>query len=357
MRGAGGSGNSAAGKLPESDWNRAVRRLLRPILALIVLAAMAWYVWSARATLKSVLHFKLAYAPAMLAVPLASLAVNGYIGRLLVAEFGVRLTFTEWYGLALVNALGNYLPLPQGGAMARGVYLKRVHGLPYLTYAATLLVTYASALALAGFLGLAGLVVLTAKGRVIAWPLWVAFGVLASAAVLFTPLIRFIPLPGRARKFQDGLTTLRRHHLLRTIMALQCVQFSLTATGLWLAIRALPMPDNHHVTWLTALMMGLMSAASGVINVTPGNVGVEQGAVEVTARMLHLKLRPSYGFAASCLFRAMAVVVVFVLAPAYSAVLSRRKSVEGGGTSAGGGEAVQPSTPGAAAAADVGSRV
>ena len=106
---------------------------------------------------------------------------------------------------------------------------------------------------------------------------------------------------------------------------------------------------RSHVTWLSTLMMGLISAASGVINVTPGNVGVEQGAAEITSRLLHMRIAPTYGFAASCLFRAMAVIVVFILAPVFSAILARRRPVEPSSRpSASAAEAVQISGSGTA---------
>ena len=270
--------------------------------------------------LDKVKGFDLTYLLPMLAVPLASLGVNGLIGRDLVAEFGVKLDPLEWYGLSTVQALGNYLPVPQAGAVARGVYLKRVHLLPYSTYAATVVVTYVSSLALSGLVGLAGLIVLTALGRPSPWLLWLAFAGLSTAVFMFTPAAKLLPVPKRLAAFDTGLAQLRRHHVLARIILNQAMMIALTTTGLWLACRALP--GGQGVTWLMALMLGLMVMASGVINVTPGNVGVEQGAAEMTARLLHVP--PMLGFLASALFRLMAVLVVFVIGPIFWASLARR---------------------------------
>src|SRR2546423_11023733 len=112
-------------------------RMIRALVLLAILAGLGWYVWHARGDLKKIRHFDLSYTFPMVLVPLASLAANGLIGRDLAAEFAVRLRPMEWYGLSTVNALGNYLPLPQAGTLARGVYLKKVHQLPYASYAAT----------------------------------------------------------------------------------------------------------------------------------------------------------------------------------------------------------------------------
>src|SRR4051794_39868316 len=106
-----------------------MKHALRFTAGALVLAALAWYVYHIRHHLTGLLHVHPKYLLPMILVPLASLAVNGWIGRDLAAEFGAKLRFVEWYGLAVVNSLANYLPLPQAGAMARGVYLKRVHNL------------------------------------------------------------------------------------------------------------------------------------------------------------------------------------------------------------------------------------
>src|SRR4051794_39931000 len=101
-----------------------MKRSVRWLLMGVVLAALGWYVWHARHALEIVRQFDLRYLAPMLLVPLASLWVNGSVGRALAGELGVRLGGLESYALSTVNALGNYLPVPQAGAVARGVYLK-----------------------------------------------------------------------------------------------------------------------------------------------------------------------------------------------------------------------------------------
>jgi hypothetical protein len=220
-----------------------------------------------------------------------------------------------------VHALGNYLPVPQAGALARGVYMKRVHDLPYGTYAATVVVTYVSAMALYGMVGLTGLAALAVRGgRTAPWPLWVVFAGLAGTVLMFTPISARVPLPGRLAGFRDGVVRLGRHHVLGRIVALQLALTCLTATGLWLA--CLSLPGGEGVTWFAALMMGLMILASGIANVTPGNLGVEQAAAMVTAHLL--AIRPEVGFLASTLFRVMAIAATFVVGPVLAHWLSKR---------------------------------
>ena len=296
--------------------------LYRTVLAMAVLAGLGWYIWHARHQLAVVFHINARYLFPMILVPLVSLGANGLIGRELVAEFGVKLSPKEWYGLAVVNSLGNYLPLPQAGAMARGMYLKRVYGLSYVTYGATLVVTYVSAVALYGILGLIGLGVLAILGRPTPLFLWVIFAALTGSLLLFTPAVRYLPLPRRLVEVRTHLKSLHHPHLLRRIILLQTLLVALTTTGLWLACQTLP--DGHEVTWPVALMLGLMILASGIVNVTPGNIGVEQGVAEVSARLFHIA--PNIGFLGSALFRAVAVMTILVIGPVFSGWLARRKA-------------------------------
>ena len=79
------------------------------------------------------------------------------------------------------------------------------------------------------------------------------------------------------------------------------------------------------MTWPVALMLGLMILASGIVNVTPGNIGVEQGVAELSARLLHIA--PHVGFLGSALFRAVSVVTILAIGPVFSVLLARRKAV------------------------------
>ena len=83
---------------------------------------------------------------------------------------------------------------------------------------------------------------------------------------------------------------------------------------------------GESVTWAQGAMLGLIMLASGVANVTPGNVGVEQFAAEVTGRLLGL---PEHvGLAASAVFRAVSLGVTLVVGPVFSAVLAKRNKRE-----------------------------
>jgi hypothetical protein len=61
------------------------------------------------------------------------------------------------------------------------------------------------------------------------------------------------------------------------------------------------------------LVLGLLMLASGVAKVTPGNVGIEQGAAMWGAHLMGVEA--TLGLLASALFRVCAAAVVFSVGP------------------------------------------
>jgi uncharacterized protein (TIRG00374 family) len=139
--------------------------------------------------------------------------------------------------------------------------------------------------------------------------------------VLFTPLSRLVPLPRRLAGFRKAIHTLGRHHVLAKIVVLQLAMVALTATGIWVAFLALR--NGQGVTWVAGLLVALTIMASGVISITPGNLGVEQFVAMGTAHLLGVD--DKLALAASALYRAMAVVVVFAIGPMLTAWLARQR--------------------------------
>jgi len=282
----------------------------------VVATVIVWYLYARGEEFKLLLEFDVRYAPLMFLVLLLAMALNGLIMRLLVLQFGVRLRFQEWYGLTVLQAFSNYLPVPQAGAVARGLYLKKVHGLDYASFTATFVVTHLQFLATVGILGIAALGVLSASARPAPWPLWLLFFGLSLVAFLLAPHTWSLPVIRRWNTFVEGLNTLRRHHLVFQVLGKQLLFIFLGATGLWLAFMSLGRP----VAWAASLLLSLVVYASGIINITPGNLGIAESAAWVTAYLLQGDADEAV--VAYTLFRLMSVIITFGLAPLFLARLS-----------------------------------
>jgi uncharacterized membrane protein YbhN (UPF0104 family) len=297
------------------------RRVIQWAGLIALVALGAWYVTGHAGELRQIRAFQPAYLAPLIGVHLAALALNGWMNRKLVAELGPRLRIVEWYGLAAVNALANYLPLPQAGAAVRGAYLKRLHGLSYRHYAATVLFTYVLTFVLIGLVGLLGLAHVQASGgRISPW-LWVVFVGMASLALLLVPgVTRLVPSGRWLGAFIEGYRTLGSAGTIGQIVFWKLTLIAVNATGLWLAYRSIGRP----APWAGTLLVSLTATASGVANVTPGNAGTAEAAAWVCARWVGSDA--DLAVTVYLVYRLTAALVIFSLGPLFVIVLNSRLS-------------------------------
>ena len=291
-------------------------RILRATLMLLVLLAMGWYLYAHGEEFLLLREFDIRYLFPMLCVPLVGLVLNGLIMRLLVFSFGVQLTFLEWYGLTALHAFGNYLPIPQAGSLARGLYLKKRHRLDYSSFSATVLVTYVQFLVSAGMLGLLTAALMGVWGQGVPLSLWLLFAALTATAVILTPARWRLPLGRRLQPFLHAIEILRQRRVVFQVALYQVLFIGISAVGLWLAFLSLGRP----VSLLASLLLTLVITASGIVNVTPGNLGVSESAAWITAHLIRANAHEAV--VAYALFRVMAVLIVLVLTPFFASRLS-----------------------------------
>lgn len=292
--------------------------------ALAVIALCVWFVRKNLDKLAQLTRLDLRLIPALVGVHLCAMLLNGWINRSLIKRLGVRLPFSHWFGLSAVNALANYLPLPQGGAITRGVYLKRLHGLGYRRYAASVLYTYVMRMVLIGIAGVAVLARTAMKRGGTSWVLWVVFGGLACSALLLWPRVARL-LPGEKLKpLAEGYREFGSWRLLGRMWGLNVVVVAMNGTGLWLAYRAI----GQLVGWLDSLLVSLGTMASQVVNVTPGNIGAAEGAAYVAAQLFGLD--GAQAVIAFIVYRATSALVIFAVGPVFLGVLSHAVARTGG---------------------------
>jgi uncharacterized membrane protein YbhN (UPF0104 family) len=91
---------------------------------------------------------------------------------------------------------------------------------------------------------------------------------------------------------------------------------ALNMFGLWLTFASLERP----VSATASALVSLMSMASGIINLTPGNLGVAESAAWITAQMSGGNAQVAV--VAFTVFRLMSMVVIFGLTPVFTSRLS-----------------------------------
>lgn len=254
-------------------------------------------------------------------------AMNGLFLREFAAKFGVKLSFHEWFGLASVTTMGNYITPFSGGLLIRAAYLKKRHQLPYTQFTTMLTSNYLIMFWLIGVLGLLALAAL-GQGWQRYWPIVLLFGsVVAGISVVFLFPVQQVPWQNRIGRFLNTLLTgwfmvKRDYGLLLRLALLTALTIGLNGLSFWLAYEALGQP----ISYLAALLLGLVAAFSIFINLTPGNLGIQEAMVGLSAELLGTG--GGEGLLAVMLIRAVTVLCAFTLGPLYSYLLTRQSVLQ-----------------------------
>ncbi len=257
------------------------------------------------------------------------LAVNGFIARQMIAVFGVVQEPLEWFGLSVVNAMGNYLkPLPVG-AVARGVYLKRVRGLSYSDYSVTLVANYfvqVEAAVICGLVSMAWLVYTGGPRGLPLW-LWVVSGTMAlllPAICLLLPRIGWLRIRRIGPAFLDAWAVFwRARRMLAQTFTLQLIFVTTSAWGIWLALRSIGM----EISFAKTLFISVLPIVVQVYSVLPGGFGFREISAGIMGYVLGLD--PKHVGTATFIVGLVTVVTVVVLGATLAHWLNRSYSSAG----------------------------
>lgn len=70
------------------------------------------------------------------------LITNGLISKIILDKQGVRLRFSEWFGLSVVGSMANYITPFRGGLLTNALYLKKSHDYSYGKFISIIGTTY-----------------------------------------------------------------------------------------------------------------------------------------------------------------------------------------------------------------------
>ncbi len=302
--------------------NRYLRLILLALLCLGLLAALASYLYINAEKYKQLLHLSVIGVIALLVLAFTFPVFNGFINIYMFQSLSVNLSYPEGFLLAAAATLANQLPLP-GGILARGMYLKKKHGLSYTQYFGSQLALFLCAFAINGFLGLGVLIVaFLSTGSVPPPILLIAFTMMAATIlVLWLPLER-ITIPAALRRWtQQALQgwTLFSHYpvVLLKLIGLEIITTVLLAMRYWVAFHML----SQNVTMGQVLLFSCASILTQLISFLPGGLGVREAIVGGIALVLGFDFAVSV--AAVGLDRLVSTVVVVLVGGISTVILGR----------------------------------
>ncbi|OPY04363.1 MAG: hypothetical protein A4E73_03959 [Syntrophaceae bacterium PtaU1.Bin231] len=258
----------------------------------------------------------------LLLLSVATLAANGYSLRIFARKFDIHLKWTEWFGLATVTAMGNYLSPFSGGMVARAAYLKNRHDFPYAHFLSMLASNYLIAYGVIGVAGVAGMSTLSGTES-FSWLLVFFFLAILSAIllVLFLPSASIGSRHRLLRLMQQALAGMKSIEL-DSVLLWKLVSLTLfnVLVGTCLFIIAFHSIGTA-VPFRIALLIYLLTACTVLINITPGNLGVQEAVTSLAAGILGAGA--DMGLLAALVVRAVTIIAAFALGPFFSYLLSK----------------------------------
>ena len=262
-------------------------------------------------------------------VSVATLAANGLCLRIFARKFSIYLKWKEWFGLASVTAMGNYLTPFSGGLVARATYLKHRYDFPYSHFLAMLAAHYMIAFAVISITG-----IITALTRIgienYSWPVLLFFLVTLSTILL----VSYAPSMAAGKQYRllrlvqpalEGFDIIRRDRALWGKL-ITLTFFNAAAGGLLYFVAFASV--GFAVPFTVALLIYLLTSFTILINITPGNLGVQEAATSLAASILGAGA--DMGLLAALIVRAVAILSAFALGPIFSYLLSKELTKDPG---------------------------
>ena len=247
---------------------------------------------------------------------------SGLYLKVFTGKFGMNLRPREWFGLTVVTTMGNYLTPFSGGLIARASYLKHRHAFPYSRFLAMLAANYLIAFALISITGIVTLLTLPEKQND-EWLVLIFF----FATLVTVWLVSIFPsitvgsenrLVLLARRAAEGLDIIRGDRvLLGKLIVLTLMNILLGALLYFVAFLSM----GSMLPFRMALLIYLLTAFTLLINITPGNFGIQEAGTSLAAAILGAGVE--MGLMASLIIRAATILSAFSLGPVFSYLLSK----------------------------------
>ncbi|MBS3142915.1 flippase-like domain-containing protein [Candidatus Woesearchaeota archaeon] len=265
-----------------------------------------------------------AISPIYLALIIALLIVTamlvGIKTKYLIDLFGIKIPFSDAFGLTIIADLSNYILPFKAGSTVRAIYFKQKYDLKYHHYINALAAGVMVSLLVYGLAGLAGVLFMAVRG---AWlgnslPIFFACILAGAIAIIFAPLTHLTRRLPAWRIFKP-LHTLAASwstikHKPAQLAFLCCIELLFIAGTVLMTSLAF-FALKHPLPLSTSLFITLFTNLSSFIAITPAGIGIREAATIWSATFLGEEF--SVSFQASLLIRILLFIVSTLFGFAY----------------------------------------
>ncbi len=241
--------------------------------------------------------------------------------KIVTDHYGLNLTLMDCFGISrAVTFIDMWLPFA-GASSLKAVYLKKFHNLQYSSFIASMGIAQITRILVNSALAIILLVI--ASVRINVW-LTTAVASIFICTLLFFLLAhriskRFFRISWYLGTLMEEWGKIRRDHkTIKRLLALSLANFALGVFVVDESFRAFEIS----IPLAASGLISAFTAISGVINLVPGNLGIQEAVVVVASGMFGRSVNE--GLHAAALMRIVRTIWTFALAPAFSPKLLKK---------------------------------
>jgi len=264
-------------------------------------------------------------------VPIILFSIVGFLNSGLILKyflipFGVILKFREYFGLAVVNNMANYLTPFRGGIVVKAAYLKKIHNFSYAHFLSMFAGTNIVLFLVTSFVGIVTVLLFRYLYGIFNTFIFFVF------LLLFLFLLGIILLSPKIKetkyRFLNILINvingwhLVRYHKKAIFFAgfITLVNIAMAAFGTFFGFRVF----GIEIGLLHALFLSVVAGLSLLLSITPGGLGIAETIAAFTAVVIQIPV--SEVLAVSILSRFINLGIIFILGPFFSYILMNQRN-------------------------------
>ena len=284
--------------------NRRLTRLVRLVVTLGLLVALSWFIWRNWDQIASVSLDQPWLLAAAGVLVLANSVATGEGTQAVIAPHGVRLTFSELFGLAVLTRFSNQILPNYVGAAIRASYLKRSHSVTYASFSSSFVVSNVIMLLVTGALAVVSFILMGADVSALESLVFAGVTVaVLSAALAFLPAtwlanqLTKITAGPRIGRFTDRvIDMLTSYSTIRRSRGalLRCIAWTLIAVGLLILIYlALFSSLGAATDPIGIVFIAMLTNWSMVFAITPAGIGIRESIMFLAASIAGVAVGPT----------------------------------------------------------------
>ena len=301
-----------------------LKKYISLLIYLITISLIVIFIFVRKDEFHHLFEISTIYLIILLLITSLSLLFIAYIFKISISLFNIKFGFKYWFGLSIINSMYNYILPARGGMAIRAVYLKKKHNFPYAQYLSFTVGSY-----LLGFFTSSLIALLVSLILYLNYEINFLFIHLSLFLFILTSLAIFIAIKIKPQNISENNKILKffknaseglhffkdKPRIIIEIILLRLILIIILSLRLYLSYYIL----NINIAFEKIILIEALVAFSIVLSIAPGNIGIQEGIIGLSASLLGLSF--DQALMGAVLDRISSMIIIFIFGLIYSKVL------------------------------------